>query len=67
MVIDSKYKDIHIVLANGWFKVLEMATVTGVIKYVADAKKSFVLELIFYLSLYLLFWFITTILVDNTN
>lgn len=64
MIIDGKYKDIHIVLAEGWFKVLGMATVTGVIRYVADTKKSFLLELIFYLSLYLIFWYITTILVD---
>ena len=67
MLVDGRNKDIFTVLFSGWFRVLEIALVIGIVKHFADNTGNIMLKTIFWISWVIFYQNIYTILCENVE
>ena len=67
MIVNGKNKDIFTVLFSGWFRVLEIAIVIGIVKHFADNTGNIMLKTIFWISWVIFYQNIYIILCENVE
>jgi hypothetical protein len=67
MIVNGKYKDIFNVLFDGWFRILEVALVIGIIKHFADSTGNLLLKIIFWISWVIFYKNIYTVLCEDVK
>jgi len=65
MLVNGKYKDVWGVLFDGWFRILEIALIIGIVKHFADSTGNVLLKVIFWISWVIFYQNIYTILCEG--
>lgn len=58
-MVNGKEENINIVIAKAWFYLIEISTITGIIRYASEKYNLLALKIIYWISFYLSYNLIT--------